>query len=210
MGRAAGLWMLAAALLLPGALHAQVGEMTVLEGQATVYRGERAIAVKRALVLESEDRIKTGPGSKVHLRFHAPLAGAEMVATADTEFRVKELKRRDESNPIALVFGALRARIASFSSRATFTQTPTATIGIKGTDFITYVKRRNATEFIGVEGLIEAASRSRRDYSLRIGQRQWGEIVEGEKPKDPVSVPDEAWFPALREFSFPGEGSPAR
>ena len=89
-----------------------------------------------------------------------------------------------------------QTRIASFSS-------PAAVIGIKGTDFIVYVKRKEASEFIGVDGLIEAASRSRPDYSLRIGKRQWGEIVEGQKPRPPIHVPDELWNPAMEEFRFP-------
>jgi hypothetical protein len=45
--------------------------------------------------------------------------------------------------------------------------------------------------------LIEAASRSRPEFSLRIGKRQWGEIVEGQKPNPPVRVPDEDWEAAV-------------
>jgi hypothetical protein len=81
--------------------------------------------------------------------------------------------------------------------------TPVAVIGIKGTDFIVYVKRKEASEFIGVEGLIGAANARRPEYNIDIGKRQWGEIVEGQPPRPPIPVPDELWFPALEEFSFP-------
>ncbi|MBI3992274.1 MAG: FecR domain-containing protein [Candidatus Lambdaproteobacteria bacterium] len=202
--------LLGAALLLPHDALAAVGELTVLKGQATVFRGTREITVRRRIVLEADDRVRTAPESKVHLRFHAPLQGSDAIATTETEFQVRELTRRGKTHPVRLVWGAIRSRLAAFPRRTAFMQTGTAVIGIKGTDFIVYVKRQNASEFIGVDGLIEAVSRSQPDYSIQIGTRQWGEIVEGEKPKPPIHVPDELWFPALQEFSFPGETPPTR
>jgi hypothetical protein len=213
-------WTLPAALLtvlalagsagLPLAAQAQesVAELTVLQGSATVFRGQREIEVRRGLVLRDTDRVRTGPASKARLRFYRPLAGSGAIVTAETEFEVRALSAR-QGHVLRLVWGAIRSRLVAFSRRATFLRTGTAVVGVKGTDFIAYVKRENATEFIGVEGLIEAASRSQPAYSIRIGQRQWGEIVEGEKPNPPIRVPDALWFPALREFSFPGEPVPA-
>lgn len=201
--------LLGPALLHPAPAAAVVGELRILKGQATVFRGERQITVRRSLELKSGDRVRTAADSKAHLRFYPPLRGSAVIATADTEFRVRELRPRGGS-VLRLLWGAVRSRLAAFSQRRPYLQTGTAVVGVKGTDFIVYVKRKEATEFIGVEGLIQAASRSRPDYTLRIGHRQWGEIVEGVKPKPPIHVPDELWFPALREFSFPGETPPTQ
>ncbi len=60
-----------------------------------------------------------------------------------------------------------------------------------------------AAEFIGIDGPIEARSRSLPEFRFRIGERQWGEVVEGERPRPPISVPDALWESALREFRFP-------
>ena len=60
-----------------------------------------------------------------------------------------------------------------------------------------------AAEFIGIDGPIEARSRSLPEFRFRIGERQWGEVVEGERPRPPISVPDALRESALREFRFP-------
>ena len=60
-----------------------------------------------------------------------------------------------------------------------------------------------AAEFIGIDGPIEARSRSLPEFRFRIGERQWGGVVDGERPRPPISVPDEPWKTALREFRFP-------
>ena len=200
------LTLVCAVLLLAGAASARAdfGELTVLKGKAIVERADEKIEVSGKIKLLDEDRIRTLAGSKAHVRLTGPPAGAEAIVTADTTFSVHELSRRQAVSPLRLLFGAIRSRVARSFRTVPFIGSPTAVVGIKGTDFIVYVKKQTATEFIGVDGLIEAESRSRPEYAIRIGRRQWGEIVEGEKPKPPVRVPDEVWEAALKEFSFPG------
>lgn len=200
--------LLAPAMLFPAEAQGAVGEMTVLKGRATVLRGTRTIVVRRRIVLKSGDRVSTGPRSKVLLRYFRPLRGSFFIATSNTVFVVREPRKRRKTYLLRLVWGAIRTRLSRFSRRRPYMRTGTAVIGVKGTDFIVFVKRKNASEFIGVDGLIEAASRSRPEFSIRIGKRQWGEIVKGEKPKPPIRVPDALWFSVLREFNFPGETPP--
>ncbi len=168
--------LLAPAMLFPAEAHGAVGEMIVLKGRATVIRGRRTIVVRRRLVLESGDRVSTGAKGKVQLRYFAPLRGSVFIATRNTVFVVREPRRRRKTYLLRLVWGAIRSRLTAFSRRRPYMRTGTAVIGVKGTDFIVYVKRKNASEFIGVEGLIEAVSRSRPEFSLRIGKRQCGGI----------------------------------
>lgn len=198
-------FLFALLLLVSAARPAQAafGQMVMLRGTAVVFRGGLEIHVNDRIDLEDGDRIRTAKASKAHIRLTDKLKGGEAIVTAETSFRVNELRQGRKASPFQLAFGAIRSRIASFFGKTAFMRTSTATIGVKGTDFIVYVKRKNASEFIGVEGLIEAASVTRPDYAIRIGKRQWGEIVEGQKPKPPVRVPDPTWEAALREFSFP-------
>ena len=56
--------LLAPAMLFPAEANGAVGEMIVLKGRATVIRGNRTIVVRRRLVVESGDRVRTGAGGK--------------------------------------------------------------------------------------------------------------------------------------------------
>jgi hypothetical protein len=200
---------------LPAPARAQgaapVAELTVLRGAVLVSRPglvRRGEAGDR-LALADGERIRSLADSKAHLRFiagNAPGengAGAEAIVTGNTTVSVHALRAVRATPPLELLYGAVRARIAGLLGAAAFLRTGTVTVGIKGTDFITYVFRPSATEFIGVEGLIEGVSLSNAEHRLRIGRRQWGEIVAGVPPKPPIRVPDDQWEAALREFSFP-------
>jgi hypothetical protein len=196
---------LCAALAAPGSARAAIGEVIVLKGEVNLIRGRIQARVLEKFELEDGDRVVTGTGAKALVRLSGAMAGTEAIVTEKTDFKVNELLQRREKSPIELVFGAIRSRVLKYADPKPFLRTPVAVIGIKGTDFIVYVKRKEASEFIGVEGLIRAGSATRPDYSIDIGKRQWGEIVEGQKPRPPIPVPDELWNPAMEEFAFPTE-----
>jgi len=193
-------WALLAA---PGLTVAAIGEVIVLKGEVSLIRGRIQARVQEKFDLEDGDRVVTALGAKALIRLAGEMQGTEAVVTEKTDFKVNELLRRREASPIELLFGAIRSRVIRYIEPKPFLRTPAAVIGIKGTDFIVYVKRKEASEFIGVEGLIEAASATRPEYSIQIGKRQWGEIVEGQPPRPPIPVPDELWNPAMEEFRFP-------
>lgn len=197
---------LAALLVLGSALaaHAAVGEMIVLKGKATVLRNSQAITVTERIELEHNDIIRTGDGAKVQVNWFGLPGKSNSIVTGNTVLRVRDIARVRKVSPVTLLWGAIRSRITAFFPTRPFIGTPTAVVGIKGTDFIVYVKREEATEFIGVAGLIEGQSTSNPDHAIRIGKRQWGEIVRGEKPKAPIRVPDDVWAEARNTFNFPG------
>ena len=184
---------------------AAFGELIVLRGQVTLFRGRITAVVIDRFDLEDGDRVVTAADSKAHIRLFGALAGSEAIVTENTDFNVSDLVLHRERSPFELLAGAIRSRLLKFLAPIPFMRTPTAVIGIKGTDFIVYVKRPKASEFVGIDGLIEARSRSRPEFAIRLGKRQWGEIVEGEEPRPPIRVPDEIWIPAQIEFGFPGE-----
>jgi len=199
----AGLILLAAALpALPVRAQERVGTLEMLRGEASIVRRGVELRVRQRYPVRDGDRIVTGADAKALLVLQGPPA-ARAVLTRATTLQVHAWRAQRRS-PLQLLFGAVRTRLRRWlAADLPFVVTPTATIGIKGTDFITYVKRPRASEFIGVEGLIRAASRSRPADAIEIGRRQWGEIVEGETPKPPIRVPDDLWEAALAEFSFP-------
>jgi hypothetical protein len=182
------------------------GQLTVLRGEARILRADRVIAVTQAALLEEGDRVQTLAGSRAYVRLRdAPpaAAGMEAMLAEFTWVDIAALRAGPSAAPLSLALGALRARVRHWATPGPFVTSAAAAIGIKGTDFVVVVRKPEASEFIGVEGLIECVSRSRPEFSLRIGPRQWGEIVAGLKPNPPVPVPDALWAAVLRDFAFP-------
>jgi hypothetical protein len=182
---------------------ASFGEVVVLKGRVIVTRSGAPFFVPGRAAVEEGDRVDTLAGAKAQLVIGAKEGGMQAILAARTTVTVGALKAGSgAASPLSLVYGTLRARVRAWSGPP-FVATRAAVIGIKGTDFVTWVKRPKAAEFVGVEGLIECVSRSNASYSIRIGPRQWGEIVENEQPRAPVSVPDDVWEEVQRELSFP-------
>jgi hypothetical protein len=204
--RAPGVVLLGMAVWLAAASPVQAaafGELVVLQGKAVVTRGGKPFMVHERAALEDGDRVDTLADSKARLVIGSADSGMEAILSSRTSLLVNQTQQGARyAAPISLVFGALRARVRSWTGQP-FVATRAATVGIKGTDFVTWVKRPQASEFVGVEGLIECVSQTNQSYSIRIGQRQWGEIVDNEQPKAPIRVPDAVWNAVQTEFSFP-------
>jgi hypothetical protein len=196
--------LVAGLLLLAGsAAQAAIGELIVLKGEVNLVRGKTKARIMEKFELEDGDRVVTAKGAKALIRLTGAMQGTEAVVTEATDFQVNALANARRASPIDLIFGAIRSRVVKYTDPKPFMNTPAAVIGIKGTDFITYVKKPKASEFIGVDGLVKCTSRTNAEHTIDIGKRQWGEIKEGEKPKAPIHVPDELWEPALKEFAYP-------
>jgi len=204
--RGFGIGALAVAVWLAAAVPAQAGtfgELVILQGKAVVTRGGKPFIVRDRAPVEDGDRVDTLADSKARIAIGAADSGLEAIMSARTSLVVNTLQQGAAlASPISLAFGALRTRVRTWAGQP-FVATRVATIGIKGTDFVTWVKRPQAAEFVGIEGLIECVSQTNKEHSLRIGQRQWGEIVENEQPKPPIRVPDAVWDAVQKEFSFP-------
>jgi hypothetical protein len=194
-----------AAYLGAGSAIAAVGQMRVLAGEASITRGQQVIRVRQAATLEDGDQVQTQADSRAYIKLNAAIGGGEALVQELTIIQVNDLTGVNKTSPLVLTIGSLRTRITRWLRPEPYVSSTTATIGIKGTDFITWVKRPNATEFIGVDGRIECVSRSRPEYSIQIGRKQWGEIVEGQKPAPPIEVPDALWESALRDYAFPAQ-----
>lgn len=182
---------------------ATAGQLRMLAGECSILRGQQVIRVRQVATLQDGDRVQTQADSKAYIRLGAALGGGEAVVQELTIVQVNDLTGPEKTSPFMLSIGSLRARVSKWLRPEPFVSSATATIGIKGTDFISWVKKPTATEFIGVEGLIECVSRSRPEYSIQIGRKRWGEIEEGKKPNAPVEVPDALWESALRDYAFP-------
>lgn len=118
---------------------AQVGKITEFSGSALIKRGKESITASNGAVIESNDKIETKNG-KVKITFqdnttvsiteHSSLVIDDFVY--DPKSNSGKLKLKAASGTVRYVSGA----IAHSDPKAVNINTPTASIAVRGTDFI--------------------------------------------------------------------------
>jgi hypothetical protein len=123
-----------AAILLISAVSGRAGSVVEARGQAWVERASQVVPLRPGTPLEEGDKLNTGPGAEVLLRFQDD---ARMLVRGDSRLELRELLRKDELRKqiINIVKGALRyvSSVATPRQQVNFTSAQ-ATIGIRGTD----------------------------------------------------------------------------
>lgn len=113
-------------------------EVTLSEGETMLIRGVSfSTPVRQDVPIRSGDRIRTGRDGRVQLRF---ADGAQMSILGGSEFRVDSyvLDQDRQRSFFALIRGSIRVisgRIGKRDPQDWRLTTPTATIGIRGTEF---------------------------------------------------------------------------
>ena len=152
-------WLAICALLLnAGAGRAQdsapevVGEITTLIGQGIIRNASGEQAATRGQRVHAGDRIETGEGGHVHIRF---VDGGLVSVRPLSRLVVEEYSKAGSGSLAAIKFrleeGVVRSVTGQWgeASRDRFRlNTPIAAIGVKGTDFV--VKVENGKTFASV------------------------------------------------------------
>jgi hypothetical protein len=152
-------WLVAAALAAPGvALGAPAGQVDFAIGGVTVTGADgRTRPGTRGLALENGDRIVTSDG-RAQIRF---TDGAYVSLQPNTDFAIRDYRydgKTDgsERGVFGLVRGALRTvtgAIGRVNRGAYQIQTPTATIGIRGTGGLIQVLASGTTLIVSSSGI---------------------------------------------------------
>lgn len=152
-------WLVAAALAGPGsALAAPAGNVDFAIGGVSVTGADgRSKPATKGLTVESGDRIVTTDG-RAQIRF---TDGAYVSLQPNTDFAIREYRfdgKTDgsERGVFGLVRGALRTvtgAIGRVNRRAYEIQTPTATIGIRGTGGLIQVLANGTTLVVSSSGI---------------------------------------------------------
>lgn len=136
-----------------------IGIFTSYEGlvHATRFTTKESVEVSSAEPVFFKDTIETDEESRVVLRFDdmsVLTLGEESIVEINQMLYDPHEKSRE--TVIKLVRGKLRVKAAKIaSSRTNFEiQTPTAVIGVRGTEFIVDVDRRGHTRVVTLEGLV--------------------------------------------------------
>ncbi len=136
-----------------------IGIFTSFEGlvRATRFTSNETVDVSSAVPVLFKDKIETDEDSRVVLRFDdmsVLTLGEESLVLINEMLYDPQSKSRQ--TVINLVRGKLRVKAAKISSVKTNFEihTPTAVIGVRGTEFLVDVDRKGHTKVITLEGLV--------------------------------------------------------
>ncbi len=138
-----GLPVVAAALWLPCAAHADVGQIKVATGQVFVDRNGQSLPGRVGLVLETDDVLRTGADGSVGItmRDNSLLsAGPNSILRLERfEFDATTSEGRFDARLQRGTLAVTSGRIAKKSPQAMTVRTPSAVLGVRGTEFVVAV-----------------------------------------------------------------------
>jgi hypothetical protein len=135
--------VVAAALWLGLPAHADVGQIKVATGQVFVDRNGQSLPGRVGLVLEADDVLRTGADGSVGItmRDNSLLsAGPNSILSLERfEFDPTTSEGRFDARLRRGTLAVVSGRIAKKSPQAMTVRTPTAVLGVRGTEFVVSV-----------------------------------------------------------------------
>lgn len=134
---------LVATLALPAAARAadaaDIGQVKVVRGQVTIERGDQTLAAAVGLRVRTADRIRTGADGAVGITMNDDAllsAGPNSLLSLDRyAFDATSGKGRFESGLSRGTLAVISGRIAKDAPDAMTVRTPSAILGVRGTEF---------------------------------------------------------------------------
>ncbi|MBF0198991.1 MAG: FecR domain-containing protein, partial [Planctomycetes bacterium] len=137
-----------------GASTPYFGEVSKLEGDVTLYRKLRPTPIQIEKDLLHRDRIKTDTNSMVLIGVYD---GTELTVSPKTKMTLtrKDIKKHKNIN-LQLLSGTIRCKVKTLGQKESFViKTPSAVVGVRGTDFITSYSMEDGLEVTVLEGKVE-------------------------------------------------------
>lgn len=141
--------------------ESQAGKITKVEGKVTVLRDEtKEIDAIKDMPLYEGDTIITGESGKAWFSLEQ---GSDFQLAPDTQIAIDELSSsefEDETPTLRLILGYLWSKLRKIRSNSNNLEihTPTAVIGIRGTEFDTVVSLDTSTVIAVDEGSVQVDS----------------------------------------------------
>ena len=131
-------WLLALAIALPAA--AEIGQIKTRKGQVSVERKGQLLPVEVGMLLETADTLKTGADGAVGItmRDNSLLsAGPNSILVLERfDFDDTTHQGRFDSQLQRGTLAVVSGRIAKQSPQAMTVRTPSAQLGVRGTEFV--------------------------------------------------------------------------
>jgi hypothetical protein len=140
-----GRWLLVtlAAGFAVGAARAEVGQIKLAKGQVSVDRKGQALPGQVGMLLEASDILKTGSDGSVGITMRDDSllsAGPNSILSLERfEFDPTTTQGRFDARLHRGTLAVVSGRIAKQSPQAMTVRTPSAVLGVRGTDFVVSV-----------------------------------------------------------------------
>ncbi|MBN8508163.1 MAG: FecR domain-containing protein [Burkholderiales bacterium] len=131
-------------LMLAAPARAEIGQIKVAKGQVTVERAGQALPGQVGLRLEAQDVVRTGADGSVGItmRDDSLLSAGpnSIVALERFDFEPTTQAGRFDSRLDRGTLAVLSGRLAKQSPQAVTVRTPSAVLGVRGTEFVVAVE----------------------------------------------------------------------
>lgn len=131
-------------LMLAAPARAEIGQIKVAKGQVTVERAGQALPGQVGLKLEAQDVVRTGADGSVGItmRDDSLLSAGpnSIVALERFDFEPTTQAGRFDSRLDRGTLAVLSGRLAKQSPQAVTVRTPSAVLGVRGTEFVVAVE----------------------------------------------------------------------
>lgn len=133
-------WVAVATGLAVGSAVAEIGQIKVARGQVTVERGGQTLAARVGMLLEAADVLTTGSDGAVGItmRDNSRLSAGpnSVLALERFEFDATTSQGRLDARLRRGTLAVVSGRIAKQSPEAMTVRTPSALLGVRGTEFV--------------------------------------------------------------------------
>lgn len=187
--------------------NSKAGIFLQVGGSVTVTRaGAKAVSALPKGEIFLKDVIEVKKNSAAELKFED---GTKVVLRENTKIAVTQFlfqpQQRKRETTLQIFFGKVKAVVTkTFDKKTSKTQlqTPTATVGIRGTEVALEVTR-SVTKVYCLKGLLEAFSPGFPDKVIDISAGKFSEVLKGKFPSVPVNIPAEILDTIESQFGFP-------
>jgi len=180
-GSRVGSTLLAAAALAwfaASATAAQYGSAVVEQGQMTILREGRPLSFKASpqpIDVNEQDLVRVRDASRIVLKTRD---NATLTLGANAVFQCEPWQAPNTSGTFRLLFGRFRAVVSGLAGNEHFAmKTATATIGVKGTEWITATTSTGNTSVLGIEHTVTLAGPDHVEQP--VGPNQISTVIAG-------------------------------
>lgn len=147
-------------LTLSNVFALNVGEISMLRGEAKVTRGNNQLNAKIQMLLEDKDAIETGENTKIQLTFKDKTV---ITLGSQTVFKIEEYLYDNADSKIELnvkrgAFKVITGKIGKLAPKNFLLKTKTSLIGIRGTIFAGEIKEKRGDYITCIKGSIVISS----------------------------------------------------
>lgn len=186
----------------------KVGKVDNVVGEAVIVHeaGNKKEKATAGEPLFLKDRVETKKESSVQLGFKD---GTSIVLREKTKIVVSEFlfdpAKKERQTILDVTSGKLKAVVSkTFNKKTSKTEfkTPTATVGVRGTELALDVGKKKTTVYC-LKGLVSTLNPLMPLKEMLVGANQYSDVEEGASPSSPLPIPKQILEGIESQFGFP-------